>query len=43
MKEDIFGPVVAIAPFKDEEEVIELANDNPNVIASVLLTKDVRG
>jgi aminomuconate-semialdehyde dehydrogenase len=38
--EEIFGPVVTIAPFRDEEEAIELANDNPNGLASVLLTRD---
>ncbi|KAE9373964.1 putative aldehyde dehydrogenase [Stipitochalara longipes BDJ] len=40
MKEEIFGPVVTIAVFKDEEEAIELANDNPNGLASMLLTRD---
>lgn len=40
MREEIFGPVVTIAPFKDEEDAIELANDNPNGLASILLTKD---
>jgi aminomuconate-semialdehyde dehydrogenase len=40
MREEIFGPVVTIAPFGDEEEAIELANDNPNGLASVLLTRD---
>ena len=40
MKEEIFGPVVTIAPFETEEEAIGLANDNPNGLASILLTKD---
>jgi acyl-CoA reductase-like NAD-dependent aldehyde dehydrogenase len=40
MREEIFGPVVTIAPFTSEEHAIELANDNPNGLASVLLTKD---
>ncbi|KAJ5918730.1 hypothetical protein N7454_009874 [Penicillium verhagenii] len=40
MREEIFGPVVTIAPFESEEEAIELANDNPNGLASILLTKD---
>ncbi|ORY68761.1 aldehyde dehydrogenase domain-containing protein [Pseudomassariella vexata] len=40
MREEIFGPVVTIAKFETEEEAIELANDNPNGLAAVLLTKD---
>ncbi|KAG0645347.1 Aldehyde dehydrogenase 12 [Hyphodiscus hymeniophilus] len=40
VREEIFGPVVTIAPFTSEEQAIELANDNPNGLASVLLTKD---
>jgi len=40
MQEEIFGPVVTIAPFDTEEEAIELANDNSNGLAAVLLTKD---
>lgn len=40
MREEIFGPVVTISPFDTEEEAIGLANDNPNGLASVLLTKD---
>jgi len=40
MREEIFGPVVTIATFSTEVEAIELANDNPNGLAAVLLTKD---
>lgn len=40
MREEIFGPVVTISPFDTEEYAIRLANDNPNGLASVLLTKD---
>ena len=40
MKEEIFGPVVSIAKFKDEEEVIELANDTTYGLAAGLFTKD---
>ena len=40
MREEIFGPVVTIASFQTEEEAIELANDNPNGLAAVLLTTD---
>lgn len=40
MREEIFGPVVTIAKFETEEDAIELANDNPNGLAAVLLTKD---
>lgn len=40
MKEEIFGPVVAIAKFKTEEEVIELANDTTYGLAAGIHTKD---
>ncbi|KAJ5760501.1 hypothetical protein N7520_007657 [Penicillium odoratum] len=40
MREEIFGPVVTIAPFDTEHEAIRLANDNPNGLASILLTRD---
>ncbi|KAF8855204.1 putative aldehyde dehydrogenase [Acephala macrosclerotiorum] len=40
MGDEIFGPIVTIAPFETEDEAICLANDNPNGLASVLLTKD---
>jgi len=41
MKEEIFGPVCAIAKFKDESEVINLANDTTYGLAAALHTKDV--
>ncbi|CAI7610391.1 unnamed protein product [Penicillium pancosmium] len=40
MREEIFGPVVSICAFETEEEAIQLANDNPNGLSSVLLTQD---
>lgn len=40
VQEEIFGPVVTIIPFDSEEEAIQLANDNANGLASVLLTRD---
>lgn len=40
MREEIFGPVVTITAFETEQEAVELANDNPNGLAAVLLTKD---
>lgn len=41
MREEIFGPVVTVCPFDTEEEAIQLANDNPNGLASVLMTTDL--
>jgi acyl-CoA reductase-like NAD-dependent aldehyde dehydrogenase len=41
MREEIFGPVVTVSAFDTEEEAIELANDNPNGLASILMTKDL--
>ena len=40
MREEIFGPVVAIAKFKDEQEVIDLANDTSYGLAAGIHTKD---
>lgn len=40
MREEIFGPVVAIAKFKTEEEVLRLANDTTYGLAAAVHTKD---
>ena len=40
MREEIFGPVVCIAKFKTEEEVLEAANDTTYGLAAAVHTKD---
>lgn len=40
MKEEIFGPVVAIAKFTDEDEVIAQANNTTYGLAAGIFTKD---
>ena len=40
IKEEIFGPVVHVRPFDDEDEVIELANDTDYGLAATLFTGD---
>ncbi|KAK4144446.1 uncharacterized protein C8A04DRAFT_11572 [Dichotomopilus funicola] len=39
-KDEIFGPVVTISPFEDEEEAVRLANDSEYGLAAVVLTND---
>ena len=39
-KDEIFGPVVTISPFEDEQDAIRLANDSEYGLAAVLLTTD---
>ena len=40
-REEIFGPVVPVIPFEDENEAVRLANDTPYGLASGIQTGDL--
>ncbi|MCY9337399.1 aldehyde dehydrogenase [Bacillus haynesii] len=42
IKEEIFGPVVTVIPFDDEEEVIAQANDTHYGLSATVWTNDLR-
>jgi acyl-CoA reductase-like NAD-dependent aldehyde dehydrogenase len=41
VREEIFGPVVAIIPFSDEAEAIGLANDTPYGLSGSIWSRDI--
>jgi len=41
MKDEIFGPVVCITTFREEEEVIQRANNNDYGLAATIWTQDI--
>jgi aminomuconate-semialdehyde/2-hydroxymuconate-6-semialdehyde dehydrogenase len=41
MREEIFGPVLSVAPFTGEADGIRLANDSPYGLAAMLFTSDL--
>jgi acyl-CoA reductase-like NAD-dependent aldehyde dehydrogenase len=40
-QDEIFGPVIAVVPFEDEEDAIRLANDGPYGLSGSLWTQDL--
>jgi aldehyde dehydrogenase (NAD+) len=40
-REEIFGPVLSILPYKDEEDAIAIANDTPYGLSASIESKDV--
>lgn len=42
MKNEVFGPVVCLNSYEDEEELVNYLNSNPYIFQSCLYTKDIK-
>jgi acyl-CoA reductase-like NAD-dependent aldehyde dehydrogenase len=40
-REEVFGPVVAVMPFEDEEDAVRLANDTEYGLSGSIFTRDI--
>jgi len=40
-REEIFGPVVTVIPFKDEDDALRVANDTPFGLAAAVWSRDI--
>ena len=41
-REEIFGPVIAILPYRDEAEVVDMANDTVYGLAAYVQSSDIK-
>ncbi len=41
-REEVFGPVLSVIPFEDEEDAVRLANDTEHGLAAGLWTRDIQ-